>query len=320
MSRQLWLSVLTGLAALVILVIGTTWLVSGSFTDAQPHDIGRPPPEMEASNVTMVSSAGHLVHGWLSSGQPGHGIVLLLHGLSNDRRAMLPRAQFLRKLGYGTLLIDFQANGETRGNFQTFGEEESQDVFAAIQYLHHKVPNERVGVLGVTLGAAALVLQANKQHADAVVLDTLYPTLEEAIEERVRSHIGPFATLLTPLLYLEVKSRVPFDAQRVKPIAFLSQLGAPVLMICGGRDPVTTPAQCRAMFAAAPQPRQLWEVPEAGHVDLYRFASKPYEERVGDFFAGYLVQQDVPAPAGAGTSTTPPASPVKAAGTAPSGH
>ncbi|MBV9911571.1 MAG: alpha/beta fold hydrolase [Sinobacteraceae bacterium] len=289
--RQVWLGVITGLAALVIVIIAGTWFAAGKLSEPMPHNIGRPPLDLEASNVTMVSSAGHLVHGWLAHGVADHGVILLLHGLSADRRAMVPRAEYLHKLGYTVLMIDFQANGETRGANQTFGELESRDVAAAIQYLHYKLPDERLGILGVSLGAAAFVLADDREHVDAVVLDSIYPTLKEAIAERVRSHIGPLAAMVTPLLYVEAKSRLPLNPEQLRPIDKVGHLQAAVLVICGARDPVTTPAECQHVFAAASSPKELWQVQTAGHVDLYHFAPQEYERRTAAFFAQYLPQE-----------------------------
>jgi fermentation-respiration switch protein FrsA (DUF1100 family) len=45
-------------------------------------------------------------------------------------------------------------------------------------------------------------------------------------------------------------------------------------------DEHTTPAETWALFAKAPEPRQLWMVPGAAHVDLYRVAPEEYRRRV----------------------------------------
>ena len=44
----------------------------------------------------------------------------------------------------------------------------------------------------------------------------------------------------------------------------LPAIRAPLLLIAGGADPRTTPADAERLFAAAPEPKQLWVVPEPG--------------------------------------------------------
>jgi len=42
------------------------------------------------------------------------------------------------------------------------------------------------------------------------------------------------------------------------------------------------------MFDMAPQPKELWVVTGAGHVNFHRFAGSQYEERVLSFFSRSL--------------------------------
>ena len=44
-------------------------------------------------------------------------------------------------------------------------------------------------------------------------------------------------------------------------------------------------------MAVAAEPKQLWVVPGAGHVDLYRFAPQAYEAQVFGFLSRYLQKQ-----------------------------
>jgi len=62
----------------------------------------------------------------------------------------------------------------------------------------------------------------------------------------------------------------------------------PVLVIAGSADQRTTLSESRRLFEAAPEPKELWVVQGAAHVDLYRFAGKEYENHVLLFFQRYL--------------------------------
>jgi len=104
------------------------------------------------------------------------GSVLLLHGLRSDRLQMLARARFLTAAGYFVLLIDLPAHGESSGDRITFGMREGKGVEAALDYLRQRFPRDRIGVIGVSLGAASLVLSHPARPPDAVVLESMYPT------------------------------------------------------------------------------------------------------------------------------------------------
>jgi fermentation-respiration switch protein FrsA (DUF1100 family) len=288
--KELLVRLLVGVAIVVVVGIAVSWLVGGELSDPVPRVIGRPPLDLEATNVTFASSSGTLIHGWLSHGTPGKGAVLLLHGARGDRRDMVSRAEFLRAQGYSTLVFDFQAHGESRGERISFGDRESRDVVAALQYLRHKMPDERIGVIGESLGAAAFALADGRPPVSAVVLESMYPTIEQGVANRLRLYLGPVGPVLAPLLMIQLKPRLDIDADRLRPIDRMGRLGAPVLIMNGTRDQHTSIDEARAIFAAASEPKEFWAVEGAEHVDLHAFAKAEYERRVGEFLGRYLPQ------------------------------
>jgi pimeloyl-ACP methyl ester carboxylesterase len=288
--KELLIRLVVGLAVIVVVVIAVTWVAGADLTEPSNRDItiGRPPLDLEASNITFASGSGSLIHGWLSPGKPGQGAVILLHGLRGDRRDMVSRAEFLRARGYSVLLFDFQGHGESRGSRITFGDLESRDVTAAIQYVHHKLPGEQVGVIGVSLGAAAFVLAEERPAVAAVVLEQMYPTIQQAVAGRARQYVGPLGPVLAPLLMVQVQARLEIPANRLRPIDRMGQIGAPVLIVNGTRDRYTSIEDARALFAASSNPKELLAVEGAGHVNLHAFAKAQYEQRVGDFLGRYM--------------------------------
>jgi pimeloyl-ACP methyl ester carboxylesterase len=303
--KELLTRLLVGVAVVVVVVIAATWMAGGDLADPANRDIGRPPLDLEASNITFASGSGALIHGWLSHGKPGQGAVILLHGLRGDRRDMLSRAEFLRARGYSVLLIDFQAHGETRGSRITFGDLESRDVTAAIQYLHHKLPNEQVAVIGASLGAAAFVLAEDRPAVAAVVLEQMYPTIQQAVAGRARLHLGPLGPVFAPLLMTQLQSRLQIPANRLRPVDRMGQIRAPVLIVNGTQDSYTSIEDARALLAASSDPKELWAVQGAGHVNLYAFAKAQYEQHVGDFLDRYLSRPAANFPGGSHKSATP---------------
>ncbi len=290
-----WLiRLVVGAAVVVVVVILATWIAGGDLTDPANRDLGRPPLDLEASNVTFASASGSLIHAWLSHGQPGQGVVILLHGVRGDRRDMLSRAEFLRARGYTVLLPDFQAHGESRGREITYGNLESHDVTAAIQYLRHTMPVEKVGVSGATLGAAAFVLADDRPPVAAVVLEQMYPTIQHAVASRARLHLGSFGAMFAPLLMVQMQSRLQIPENRLRPIDRMAKIGTPVLIVNGTQDEYTAIEDARRLFAAASDPKELWAVQGAGHVDLHAFSKAEYERRVGQFLDRYV--RGAPAP------------------------
>ncbi len=214
--------------------------------------------------------------------------MILLHGVRANRSVMLSRARFLWQAGYSVLLIDFQAHGESPGEHITFGYLESRDARAAIGYVRSRLPRERLGAIGTSLGGASILVGPQATGLDAIVLESVYPTLPEAVEDRIRLRLGPLAKPLTPLLLWQLKPRLGFSANDLRPIDGIAKIGAPVLVLAGDADRHTTVAETQRLFDAAREPKELWIVPGAAHVDLYTYAGAEYERRILSFFAAHL--------------------------------
>ncbi len=264
------------------------WWIGGVLFASNLHGVGPPPAELGARAVSFASLGGAPVSGWLIPGD-GDAAVLLMHGSGGDRRSMLGRARLLHDAGYTVLTIDLQANGESPGDRETLGYRESLDAHAALAYLRTVVGARRVGVIGFSLGgAAALLGPRGPLPADALVLEAVYPTIEEAVADRIRIRLGPSSGWLHPLFTWQIGPRLGITPSDLRPIERIRALRAPVFVIGGEADRHTPPAETARLFAAAPEPKRLWLVPGAVHGDLQAAAPEEYRRRVLDFFHEFL--------------------------------
>jgi pimeloyl-ACP methyl ester carboxylesterase len=253
--------------------------------------IAPPPARLGARTVMFASASGSLIHAWLAGGRPGAGAVLLLHGVGANRESMLGRAQFLHDQGFTVLAPDFQAHGESPGAHVTFGARESLDAAAAMDYLHEVAPDERVGVIGVSMGGAATLLGPGPLGANAFVLESVYPTIRNAVSDRLATWFGPLGVvgrLFTSPLIHAVGSEIGVSESDLQPIARIGRIHAPLLLISGTKDRYTPIAEAESLFARAPARKSFWAVDGAGHEDLHDYTPEEYEKRVGRFLVRYL--------------------------------
>jgi pimeloyl-ACP methyl ester carboxylesterase len=283
-----FLKVLLSLALIAILGLVGLWFAGSLLITPTKTIVGAPPSDLSVQAVVFSDAAGEPIHGWLIDGAKGKGVVLLLHGVRADRRAMINRARFLHAAGYAVLLIDFQGSGESPGNAITFGYREAADVKASLGYLHQRLPGERVGIIGTSMGGAATILAEPGVDADAVVLEQVYPTIRQATEDRLAIHLGPMGPWLAPVLLMTLHSHLGIYPNQLRPIDHIAHLSMPKLLIVGDRDRDTTIAESYAMFVAATGPKELWVVHGARHVDLYGYVGADYQVRVLKFFNTWL--------------------------------
>lgn len=282
------------LAALLLAVLVLAWWLAGWLSQPHRPAMGAAPQELGATAVEIATSQG-VVRGWYAPGSPGQGAVLLLHGVRADRRAMLPRALALHARGHAVLLIDLPAHGQSDGEMLSFGPREGLGVARALAWLQAQQPAEKVGVIAASLGGAALLVADLLQPPDALVLEAVFPSMEAAVDNRVRAVLGPLAPLAriaTPLLLWQMPLRLGLDPYQLRPMDRLAAWNRPVMVLGGTEDRYTPPAETRQMAEAASQAQQsaqpLWLVPGAAHVDLHQFAPQAYEAQVLGFLSAHL--------------------------------
>lgn len=177
------------------------------------------------------------------------------------------------------------AESGARGDHITMGWLESGDARAAVAYARSRAPNQFIGAIGVSLGGAAALLGAEPLAVDALVLEAVYPDIEAATANRLSMRLGGAGRLLAPLLLVQLKPRLGINPADLAPVSAISRLHVPVLIVAGGEDLHTTPADSARLFAAAPEPKRLWMIPGARHVDFEHYAGQAYAEHVLSFFA-----------------------------------
>jgi alpha-beta hydrolase superfamily lysophospholipase len=251
-------------------------------------EIGPPPTDMPVQPVQFPSSSGAILHGWLVRGQAGKGVVILMHGIRANRLQQGEHARFLYRAGYSVLLFDFQAHGESVGKHITAGYLESRDATAAVNFVRQKCPGEKICVSGFSMGGASALLAQPPLPVDAMILESVYPTIEQAVADRLAIRFGPLGKLGAPFLTWQLKPRLGIGHDDLCPIKQVGQITAPKYFIAGTADQDTTLQESKDLFAAAAEPKQFWLIDGAAHVDMLAFAKGEYEKRILDFLAKNL--------------------------------
>jgi len=279
---------LAGVLAISLIIVLVLWCAGTALISPVPRAVGNLPADLVGRSVDFPSESGSLIHGWLLPGQTGRGTIIVMHGVRATRLDMLDRARFLSLAGYSVLLFDFQAHGESAGKQITFGFLESRDAQAAVRFARATIPEKKIGVIGVSMGGAAALLASPSLSIDAIVFEQVYPTLNQAIGDRISMRLGPWSRSFTPLLSWQLFPRLGISGEALRPVDHAGQISAPKLFIGGAEDQHTTPEEMREMVAAAADPKELWMVPKARHVDLCRFAGAEYRDRILRFFDRHL--------------------------------
>jgi pimeloyl-ACP methyl ester carboxylesterase len=236
-------------------------------------------------DVTLGSDGAQL-RGWYMPSRNGAAIVLL-HDHGTNRLALAPHAETLSRAGYGVLMLDLRAHGRSDGRRYNRGAA-VDDTLAAVAWVarRHDV-RARVAVLGVGLGGT-LALHAAARNAfirgaaaDGPLTGAL-PDLPPPSGVADRLWRYPQAYLFHAALErLAPGPRLPANAQA------LSRLdGRPLLLLSAGKS--REQRLTRPLFAAADEPKTLYEIPDAAHATGWSVAPEKYGQQLLTFFGRAL--------------------------------
>jgi uncharacterized protein len=227
-------------------------------------------------------------HGSLLNAGSNEVCALLMHGVRSNRSSMVGRSRFLKEHSITSLLIDLQGHGETPGKMITFGIRESRDAENGVEFLGEVEKCKKIIAIGQSLGGASALLGDEPVNVDAFILESVYPTIEEAVEDRLEIRLGALGRLLAPLIYLQIPLRIDSDLSELRPIDVLTKVKVPVFIISGTKDKHTKPEETKRMYEAVHSKKRMWLVEGASHEDIFSFDKADYERKVLDFIKDVL--------------------------------
>ncbi|MEM6519134.1 MAG: alpha/beta fold hydrolase, partial [Cyanobacteria bacterium P01_D01_bin.71] len=224
--------------------------------------------------------SGHRLHGWWLPATaedsvvlpdepaqilPSSKVMLYLCGVGRNMGDYnyLARVSAFRQLGFSVLVFDYQGYGRSGGEFP----HEAQlyeDAEAAWQYLRavQQIPAEQIVIYGESLGGA-IALELAIQHPDAagLIMQSSFTSMSAAVQQRAFTRFLPIDQMLT---------------ERFASIDKVAALQIPVLFLHGEADSVVPSAMSQQLYNRALPPKQLFLIPEADHVSIYRSGSASY--------------------------------------------
>ncbi|HMB23420.1 MAG TPA: alpha/beta fold hydrolase, partial [Anaerolineales bacterium] len=117
----------------------------------------------DVQEVTFEGGDSLKMAGWKVPSQNG-ATIILLHGYGGNRTAMLWHAGKLVKAGYGVLMYDERASGESEGARRSYGWEDPPDVQGAIHFIEAE-SGDRIGIAGCSMGAQ-IALQSTAYYPE----------------------------------------------------------------------------------------------------------------------------------------------------------
>jgi pimeloyl-ACP methyl ester carboxylesterase len=299
-SRRYWLN-LIGFTLVMIVVgyfayvyLGVSYFMAKGFTQPKrlavccftPADMG-----YAYEDVELTTQDGVTIRGWYIPSQ-NRAAVILIHPMASNRLGTMDHAQMFARHGYGALMIDLRVHGESGGDLLTFGGDEYLDVSAAVDYLQTRpdLDPQRIGVMGLSLGASAAVLSgARDSRLAAVAADAPGATVFKDWAQP--ESFGDALYVPFDLMFFFYLHRVDGVSNPLSITDAAAQISPRPLLLIGGMSggSALEKRSVEQYFAAANEPKQKLILSNTPHIGGLSTHPQEYEETVIRFFDSWLL-------------------------------
>jgi fermentation-respiration switch protein FrsA (DUF1100 family) len=255
------------LAGLALALGGCTGLIFQPMRELvlTPDEIG-----LDYQEIDFRAADGVRLHGWLLPASAlQRGSILFLHGNAQNISTHIASVGWLPAQGFDVLLFDYRGYGRSQGSPSLAGLH--LDFEAALEALFASpgVDPNRVIVLGQSLGGAvaitALAASPQRHQVRALIVEGAFTSYRALAREKLAG------------FWLTWPLQVPLGLaieDRYRPIDAIAELAPmPLLIVHGEADRIVPFDHAVALYEAAREPKELWLVPGAGHIQAFTTAA-----------------------------------------------
>jgi fermentation-respiration switch protein FrsA (DUF1100 family) len=228
---------------------------------------------LEFREVELRSTDGVRLSAWWVPAEDSSLAAVLVPGWGGYKfdEHLLQTLPVYHGAGYGVLMLDLRAQGESSGARRTLGYREVRDVRGALAWLQSQgYTLDQVVLHGWSMGGATALRAAPGTGVAAVVEEAGYADLPLLLKGKLPEFVR-FGGLLEPAILLAGRLFPDFDPWDVVPkndAAKLSDEGVPLFIIHSTGDEIVPYEQAKILAAAYPE-ASVWKLQGYRHVEAY---------------------------------------------------
>jgi len=240
---------------------------------ATPGEFG-----LDYERVEFAAADGTPLFAWFlpARGEP-RGTVLFLHGNAENISTHFSSVAWMPAAGFSVLAFDYRGYGASQGHPTLRGVQLDIDAAMRVLLARSDVDPGRIIVFGQSLGGALAIYwvahSKERAHVRAVIADSAFSDYRLITQEKLAATPLTWAFQWLPALTVDNDYSPQAAVKALSPIPFL--------LIHGDEDMVVPPEHSRRLYAAAAEPKDLWIVPGAGHIQALK--ARAMRERLTAF-------------------------------------
>lgn len=242
----------------------------------------------------IVASDGVRLHAcYAAADRPTARTAVIVHGYTDNAIRMLHIGYlYHRSLGCNILLPDLRYSGLSGGDAFQMGWLDRKDVAQWLEVAPALFGDSlRTVVHGISMGAATtLMLSGDPQpsHVRSFVEDCGYTSVWDQFSKELRQQFSLPAFPLLSVASLLCQWQYGWNFREASALRQVARCRLPMLFIHGDADDFVPTWMVYPLYAAKPDPKELWIVPGATHARSYLLRPEEYTDRVARFLKEWL--------------------------------
>jgi len=223
-----------------------------------PDDLG-----LAYQGLTFKTEDGLNLYAWfLPAKGPALATVIQLHGNAENMSTHFTSVAWMPARGFNVFTFDYRGYGGSEGHPSLDGVQ--IDIDASMQALLARtdIDRDRIIVYGQSLGGAlAAYYVAHSAYRDrirAVILESAFSDYVDIAQEKFADHWITWPFQWIPHFSVDDRFSPLPEMAKISPI--------PLLILHGDQDRIVPMHHSQRLYDAALQPKQLWIIPGAGHI------------------------------------------------------
>ncbi|MGI6593731.1 MAG: alpha/beta hydrolase [Christensenellales bacterium] len=249
--------------------------------------------DIERQELEILSDDGLKLKGYFTPAPTQSDItVLCIHGYKSDGMGdfsgMFP---VFREKNYNYMTINHRAHGKSEGEYIGFGVLDYHDTRKWIDEINKLVPNGKIILYGVSMGAATTMHLSELDLPENVVCavsDCGFTSVWDEFSFQLKNLFKLPAKPILNLVESWCIHQAKYDFTTETPLKAVANAKVPILFIHGENDVFVPTFMVNQCYDACPSEKELLIVKEAGHAQSHMTDPKLYEETFFTFVEKYL--------------------------------
>lgn len=228
---------------------------------------------------------------YIKNSQQSDKAVILAHGYRKDRDEMGHLAKFYYDEGFNVLLPDARGHGESEGDYIGYGWHDRFDYIEWISLLINDHQIDQIVLHGNSMGASLVLMTSGEElptEVKAIVADSSYTTVKEELTHQLKHLYNLPSFPLLDMTSWMTKLRSGYTFEEASAVDQVKKNTLPLLIIHGEDDELVPVWMAHELYEAAGGEKELWIVPDSGHIKGYENRTEEYQQRLKAFLSQSL--------------------------------